>query len=66
MKTGNSPTLAAALVEAYERKDIRTSTVRDVAKRIRRLRSNLVFELLDEGQVDDILSKQIARAREEA
>lgn len=66
VKTGNSPKLAAALVEAYERKDIRTSTVRDVAKRIKRLRSNLVFELLDEVQVDDILNKQIARAREEA
>lgn len=66
VKTGNSPKLAAALVEAYDRKEIRTSTVRDVAKRIKRLRSNLVFELLDEGQIDDILKKQIARAREEA
>lgn len=64
VKTGNSPKLAAALVEAYEREEIRTNSVRDVAKRIKRLRSNIVFELLDDDQVADILSKQIARARD--
>ena len=64
VKTGNAPLLAAALMEAWERKDIRTDEVREVAKSIKRLRSNLVFELLDEGQVEEVMSRQIARSLE--
>jgi hypothetical protein len=64
VRTGNCPALSAALVEAWDREDIRTKEVRDVAKRIKRLRSNLIYELMDEQQIEDVLSRQIAVARQ--
>jgi len=65
VKTGNSPALSAALLEAWDDQVIRTKEVRDVAKRIKRLRSNMVFELMDVEQIDAILSRQIEAARGE-
>lgn len=63
VKTGNCPALSAALVEAWDQDDVRTKEVRDVAKRIKRLRSNIVFELMDEQQIHEVLTRQIALAR---
>jgi len=62
VKTGNAPELAVALAQAWGRKELTTDTVRDVAKRIRRLRSNIMFEVLDAEQATDIVAHQIAQA----
>lgn len=63
VKTGNAPLLAKAMVAAWDAEEMRTSTVRDVAKRVKRLRSNIVFELLDQDQVTDVVARQISGAR---
>ena len=63
VKTGNAPLLAEAMVSAWDSGEMRTSAVRDVAKRVKRLRSNIVFELLDQDQVTDVVARQISRAR---
>lgn len=65
VKTGNSPALSAALLEAWDAQLIRTKEVRDVAKRIKRLRSNMVFELMDVEQINAVLGRQIQAARGE-
>lgn len=65
VKTGNSPALSAALLEAWDAKLIRTKEVRDVAKRIKRLRSNMVFELMDADQINAVLGRQIKAAQGE-
>lgn len=63
VKTGNAPLLSSALVQAWDTGDVRTKTIRKVATRLRRLRSNVVFELLDEAQIQDALDTQISRVR---
>lgn len=65
VKTGNAPELAVALARAWKRKEMTTDTVRDVAKRVKRLRSNVMFEILDANQVNDVLARQIAEATPE-
>ncbi len=62
VKTGNAPELAVALAQAWGRKEMTTDTVRDVAKRIKRLRSNIMFEVLDADQVNDMIANQIVES----
>mgnify|MGYP006444542275 CR=1 FL=1 len=63
VRTGESPQLACALLEAWDRREIRTKEIRDVAKRIKRLRSNLVFEVMDQTQIQSMLERQIEAIR---
>ena len=66
VRTGESPQLACALLEAWDRREIRTKEIRDVAKRIKRLRSNLVFEIMDQTQIQSTLERQIDAIRRDS
>jgi len=66
VRTGESPILSSALLELWEKREIRTREVRDVAKRIKRLRSNVAFEIMDRSQIDSLLERQIEAIRRES
>jgi hypothetical protein len=66
VKTGNAPHLSVALVRAWERGDLDTDSVREVAKSLKRLRSNVIFEVLDADQAAEIVSAETLRAKSSA
>jgi hypothetical protein len=61
VKTGNAPHLSVALAEAWKRGDLDTNSVREVAKSLKRLRSNVIFEVLDAGQAEQIIAAESAK-----
>jgi hypothetical protein len=62
VRTAREPAVAKALLQAWERGDAKTDVVRDVAKRLQRLRSNVVFELLNHAQAETVVVAEIESA----
>ena len=63
VRTAREPAVARALLQAWDRGDAKTDVVRDVAKRLKRLRSNVVFELLDHAQAETLVAAEIESAK---
>ena len=62
VKTGNSPLVAKELVRAWQQGEVNTASVREVAKGLKRVRSNIVFEFLDDKQSRSIVGSEISKA----
>lgn len=58
---GNAPYVAAGLLSEVASGELRTHDVREVAKRLRRTRANVLFEVLDREQASELVIREILR-----
>lgn len=63
VKTGNFPLLSCCLVQSWREGEVNTASVREVAKGLKRMRSNIVFEFLNPIQTRSIVHAEIDKAR---
>lgn len=62
---GNAPLVAAELLEGVRDGMLKTELIRPTVKNLRRARANVIFEVLDPQQTRDLVSREVARARDE-
>jgi hypothetical protein len=62
VQTGHAPVVAHELLSDVKAGKLKTDLVRDVAKRLKRARANLLFEILDQAQARELIDRETARA----
>jgi len=59
---GNAPVFVTAILRQVEHGNLPTDVLREFATGVRRIRANVLFELLDEGQAEDLVDAERKRA----
>lgn len=62
VQTGNAPLVAHELLMDVQAGKLNTELVREVAKRLKRARANVIFEVLDQAQARQLIDRESARA----
>lgn len=58
---GNAPLIARELVIGQRSRELKTDLMRPLVKNLRRVRSNVLFEVLDQHQAHDLVHRETAR-----
>lgn len=61
---GNAPLVARAILSEVKAGDLKTDLVRPVVRNLRRVRANVLFEVLDQDQAQLLLQREIQRTQE--
>jgi hypothetical protein len=62
VQTGNAPLVAHELLMDVQAGKLKTDLVREVAKRLKRARANVIFEVLDQAQARELIDLESTRA----